>query len=176
MKMLLSSSPVYGPGTATRAHTQRPPDILKTGFNRRTMLAPVRAAGDDVDDFMNPFFYGKALAEVLNERLGNVAADTLAFVGTAEAELRKAFDEIQEEVVERAQQEIGMQNGSTNGSSPPRIGGNGASGRSGRAIAARTGAAAALDEDEIVDNLRAEIASTRSLIQQTKASMSSKTK
>ena len=32
-------------------------------------------------------------------------------------------------------------------------------------------AAAAMDEDEIVDNLRAEIASTRSLIQQTKAGM-----
>jgi hypothetical protein len=138
------------------------------------LLAPVRAAGDD---FTNPFFYGKALAEVLNERLGNLAADTLAFAGTAEAELRKALDDIQEEVMERAQEEIGIQNGNTNGNSPSRIGGKGGNGGgSGRAIAARAGAAAALDEDEIVDNLRAEIASTRSLIQQTKVAMASKTK
>ena len=65
----------------------------------------------------------------------------------------------------------------TNGNSPSRIGGKGGNGGgSGRAIAARAGAAAALDEDEIVDNLRAEIASTRSLIQQTKVAMASKTK
>lgn len=38
---------------------------------------------------MQSFFYGKALAEVLNERLGNMAADILAEFGTAEAELRK---------------------------------------------------------------------------------------
>ena len=142
------------------------------------LLAPARAAGDD---FTNPFFYGKALAEVLNERLGNLAADTLAFAGTAEAELRKALDDIQEEVMERAQEEIGIQNGNTNGNSPSRIGGKGGKGGgngggSGRAIAARAGAVAALDEDEIVDNLRAEIASTRSLIQQTKVAMASKTK
>lgn len=110
---------------------------------------------------------------MLNERMGRLAADTLAGVGTFEAEFRKAMDEIQEEVVERAQREIGMQNGGG------AIEGNDIRGnrqQSGRAIAARTKAAATLDEEEIVDNLRAEIASTRSLIQQTKAAMESSKK
>ena len=100
--------------------------------------------------------------------MGRLAADTLAGVGTFEAEFRKALEEIQEEVVERAQQEIEMQNGGSAGGAR----GNGLGRQqSGRAIAARTSAAAARDEDEIVDNLRAEIASTRSLIQQTKTAM-----
>ena len=138
-----------------------------------SLSAPRRASSRDTDSLTNPFFYGKALAEVLNERMGRLAADTLAGVGTFEAEFRKAMDEIQEEVVERAQREIGIQNGGG------AIEGNDIRGnrqQSGRAIAARTKAAATLDEEEIVDNLRAEIASTRSLIQQTKAAMESSKK
>lgn len=78
-----------------------------------------------------------------------MAADILAELGTAEAEFRKALDEIQEEVIMRAQQEINESTASSGqlpspGSSSPTL----------------------VDEDEAVDNLRAEIASTRSLIQQ----------
>jgi hypothetical protein len=122
-----------------------------------------REQNANTNDLLNPFFYGKALAEVLNERLGNLAADVLAEVGTLEAEVRKAMDEIQDEVVERAQREIqagDRERGQMQG-------GRGGTQR-GRAIAAR--AAVQVDEDEVVDNLRAEIASTRSLIQQTKSS------
>ncbi len=140
-----------------------------TGGNRpsRPLPDPLGASSRDTDSITNPFFYGKALAEVLNERMGRLAADTLAGVGTFEAEFRKAMDEIQEEVVKRAQYDIETQ--SLDGADRATGDGNGRQ-RSGRAIAARA-AAAAMDEDEIVDNLRAEIASTRSLIQQTKAGM-----
>jgi hypothetical protein len=106
--------------------------------------------GRESFDLLNSFFYGKALAEVLNERMGNMAADILAELGTAEAELRKALDEIQEEVIVRAQREISQSMDSSGqlpspGASPTLV-----------------------DEDEAVDNLRAEIASTRSLIQQSR--------
>ena len=138
----------------------------------RPFPAPLGASSRDTDSIANPFFYGKALAEVLNERLGRLAADTLAGVGTFEAEFRKAMEEIQEEVVERAQYDIEMQ--SVSGAERASGGDNGGQ-RRGRAIAARA-AAAATDEDEIVDNLRAEIASTRSLIQQTRSSMTANKK
>ena len=138
----------------------------------RPFPAPVQATSRDTDSITNPFFYGKALAEVLNERLGRLAADTLAGVGTFEAEFRKAMDEIQEEVVERAQYDIETQN---MGGADRAPGSDNGRQRRGMAIAARA-AAAAMDEDEIVDNLRAEIASTRSLIQQTKAGMTANKK
>ena len=133
----------------------------------RRFPGPLGASSRETDSITNPFFYGKALAEVLNERLGRLAADTLAGMGTFEAEFRKAMDEIQAEVVERAQYDIETQN---MGGADRTAGGDHGRQRSGRAIAARA-AAAEMDEDEIVDNLRAEIASTRSLIQQTKAGM-----
>lgn len=98
---------------------------------------------------MNSFFYGKALAEVLNERMGNMAADILAELGTVEAELRKTMDDIQEEVIARAQREM-SQSTNTGGQLP----------------GSEASLPVAIDEDEAVDNLRAEIASTRSLIQQ----------
>lgn len=171
------SAPRRGPSAslqpARRARSAEP--NLGRSFHTRVahgqLVVPVRAAGDGSEGFLNPFYYGKALAEVLNARLGNLAADTLAFVGTADAELRKALDEIQEEVIERAQQEIAMQDGSGSGSGDALGNGAGRQQR-GRAIAART--SAVVDEDEIVDDLRAEIASTRSLVQQMKASMTSR--
>lgn len=77
-----------------------------------------------------------------------MAADILAELGTAEAEFRKTLDEIQDEVVVRAQREISQStNSSLQGSD------------------AIKSLPAPIDEDEAVDNLRAEIASTRSLIQ-----------
>lgn len=105
-------------------------------------------AGAESFDLLNSFFYGKALAEVLNERMGNVAADMLAELGTFEAEIRKTLDDIQDEVVIRAQREMSQ-----------------STGLSGQVPNARASLPAPIDEDEAVDNLRAEIASTRSLIQ-----------
>jgi hypothetical protein len=40
-------------------------------------------------EILGSFFVGKAFAEVLNERLGNAAADALAEFGKMEAEIRK---------------------------------------------------------------------------------------
>ena len=105
--------------------------------------------GRESFDLLNSFFYGKALAEVLNERMGNMAADILAELGTVEAELRKTMDDIQEEVIARAQREM-SQSTNTGGQLP----------------GSEASLPVAIDEDEAVDNLRAEIASTRSLIQQ----------
>lgn len=42
-------------------------------------------------NLLQTFFVGRALAEVLNERLGNAAADILAEIGKAEAEFRKSM-------------------------------------------------------------------------------------
>ena len=40
-------------------------------------------------EILGSFFVGKAFAEVLNERLGNAAADALAEFGKMEADIRK---------------------------------------------------------------------------------------
>lgn len=39
---------------------------------------------------LKAFFIGRALAETINERLGNVVGDTLAEIGKLEAEFRKS--------------------------------------------------------------------------------------
>ena len=39
---------------------------------------------------LEAFFLGRALAETVNERLGNVAGDVLAEVGKVEAEFRRS--------------------------------------------------------------------------------------
>ena len=108
-----------------------------------------------VDDFdiLNTLVYGKVAVEVINERLGNMVADILADLGTAEAEMRKMMDDIQEEVSERARKEL-AESGSVS--------------REGQGSGSTSSSAGVplVEEDEAVDTLRAEIASTRSLIQQ----------
>lgn len=96
---------------------------------------------------LDAFFLGRALAEVLNERLGAALGDALANFGKADAELRQALRELQEEVVARAQADL---------SGAVKPGGDG-------------GAAADLpppDLPALVDDLRAEVAATRAVVQQ----------
>jgi hypothetical protein len=107
----------------------------------------------DEFNILDTLVYGKVAVEVINERLGNMVADLLAEWGTAEAEMRKMMDEIQDEVAERARKELI---------------GSGSVSRDGRGSGSSSSGAELplVEEDEAVDTLRAEIASTRSLIQQ----------
>ncbi|PLZ57170.1 DUF6825 family protein, partial [Fischerella thermalis] len=48
------------------------------------------------------FFVGRAVAEVITERLENALTDTLSEVGKLDAELREQLRQFTEEVMERA--------------------------------------------------------------------------
>ncbi|WPT13936.1 hypothetical protein PSENEW3_00000068 [Picochlorum sp. SENEW3] len=128
-------------------HVNTRSPVLTCASNRSTNTTEIESF-----DLLQSFFYGKALAEVLNERLGNMAADVLAEFGTAEAELRKMLGDIQDEVAMRAEREIQESRGGVVGQKD----------RNGALLPP------VVEEDEAVDNLRAEIASTRALIQQTR--------
>ncbi len=120
-------------------------------------LAPSLPAASESLNMLEAFFIGRALAEVVNERLGSLVGDTLAEVGRLDAELRRTVQDIQDEVMARAQREMAAAAG---GDSISMSGG--ASG-SGRALIA-----APADLGESVDNLRAEVAAARALVQQVK--------
>ena len=112
-----------------------------------TCLAPLPGPAERVEsrNVLDAFFLGRALAEVLNERLGAALGDALATFGKADAELRQALRELQEEVVARAAADMGG------------------------AVGGAAGAAADLpppDLPELVDDLRAEVAATRAVVQQ----------
>ena len=132
----------------------------KPRITARTRVVPHSMQSRDTsrnmtDEFniLDTLVYGKVAVEVINERLGNMVADILAEWGTAEAEMRKMMDEIQDEVAERARKELV---------------GSGSVSRDGRGSGSSSSSAELplVEEDEAVDTLRAEIASTRSLIQQ----------
>ncbi|KAL1200414.1 hypothetical protein V5N11_032242 [Cardamine amara subsp. amara] len=51
---------------------------------------------------LDAFFLGKALAEVINERIESTVGEVLGSIGRFQAEQQKQVQEIQEEVLERA--------------------------------------------------------------------------
>nr|AAM62995.1 unknown [Arabidopsis thaliana] len=51
---------------------------------------------------LDAFFLGKALAEVINERIESTVGEVLSTIGKFQAEQQKQVQEIQEEVLERA--------------------------------------------------------------------------
>ncbi|EOA17485.1 hypothetical protein CARUB_v10005813mg [Capsella rubella] len=51
---------------------------------------------------LDAFFLGKALAEVINERIESTVGEVLGTIGRFQAEQQKQVQEIQEEVLERA--------------------------------------------------------------------------
>jgi hypothetical protein len=125
----------------------------------RLLARAERSKAQESFDLLEAFFFGKALAEVANERLGTAAADLLAAVGVAQAELPRALEAIQEEVAARARREIDEASGGAGGALP----GGASSSSGGGAIAARP---AAPDAAEAADELRAEVAAARAALRQ----------
>ena len=110
-------------------------------------------------DLLEAFFIGRALAETINERLGTLAADTFAEIGKLEAEIRRSISEFENEVVERGRREM-MSTVIPDGTGPSTPISSGGMVENEEFVTADLG--------EAVDNLRAEIAATRALIQQIK--------
>lgn len=125
---------------------------------------------------LEAFFIGRAFAEVLNERLNELLGEGLARLGVREAEVRKALDNFRDEVLARARGDMGEHAGGSSSSSGGRpssqlsSGGGGRSrpGSSGRGLAAgaAAGGAPTVEFSAQVDGLRADIASTRAVVQQ----------
>eukprot|EP00890_Picochlorum_soloecismus_P001097 jgi/Picsp_1/1989/NSC_05455-R1_probable protein phosphatase len=135
--------------------------LLPTRHRTVTVFSPSSSSngsnndtGSDSMEILGSFFVGKAFAEVLNERLGNAAADALAEFGKMEAEIRKEISDFQQEVMARSRRDMAEATGAsedallTPGSDKA------------------SSAMRKIDIEEAADDLRAEIASTRSLIQQ----------
>ncbi|XP_010527225.1 PREDICTED: uncharacterized protein At4g13200, chloroplastic-like [Tarenaya hassleriana] len=58
--------------------------------------------GNERRSVIDAFFLGKALAEVINERIESTVGEVLSSIGRFQAEQQKQVHEIQEEVLERA--------------------------------------------------------------------------
>jgi hypothetical protein len=96
------------------------------------------------------------VAEVLNERLGNLVGDALAEIGKVEAELRRAQQDFEDEVLARAQREMAAAAGGGSREASIDVHGN----KAVSAVAARS-----VDVEEAADNLRAEVAAAKAALQ-----------
>lgn len=88
------------------------------------------------------FFFGKALAEVLNEKVADSLTNVMSEIGKFDAEQREKLRQFTEEVTARANIELERRSGSTTGS--------------------RTGSESPEELQKMIDDLRAEIAGVRS--------------
>ncbi|WP_066381343.1 MULTISPECIES: DUF6825 family protein [unclassified Anabaena] len=101
---------------------------------------------------LQAFFVGRALAEVVNERLEVALTDALSEIGKFDAEAREQLRQFTEEVLERANRAAdAAQTGQTTTGSKPAGGG-------------------AVDLQATVDELRAEIALLRTELQRYRSS------
>eukprot|EP00193_Tetraselmis_chui_P001559 CAMPEP_0177763314 /NCGR_PEP_ID=MMETSP0491_2-20121128/6805_1 /TAXON_ID=63592 /ORGANISM="Tetraselmis chuii, Strain PLY429" /LENGTH=170 /DNA_ID=CAMNT_0019279413 /DNA_START=216 /DNA_END=728 /DNA_ORIENTATION=- len=107
------------------------------------------------------FFLGRALLETINDRVTSAFLDILSEASKTSAELPAAFLEFQDEVMARAQSEM-SKSGSSTGTSSSRVG-------STTLVApAPTSSQPAVDLQEVVDDLRAELAAARAAAQAVK--------
>eukprot|EP00873_Tetraselmis_striata_P007448 jgi/Tetstr1/427712/TSEL_017837.t1 len=106
------------------------------------------------------FFFGRALVETINDRVASAALDMLSEVSKASAELPTSFVEFQDEVYARAEAE--MSKSKTSSASAQ---GSGAA----SSPAPDSGASQpVVDVQDIVDDLRAELAAARAAAQAVK--------
>lgn len=147
------------------------------------------SAATESFEMLEAFFIGRAFAETVNERLGQLAGDTLAQIGRLQTEIPQSirytivpdtrlvvhktlsivadvistsFDlcsDFQEEVLARARREMNAAAGINDDSSLASTSKSGTS-------RTRSLTPTAPDLGEAVDNLRAEVASARALIRQ----------
>ena len=115
-------------------------------------------------NLLEAFFVGRAFAEVVNERLGEWAADVFAELGKLEAEIRRAQSEFEEEVMQRAQSEMRASAGGS-GEMSSRYQTDDEEGSDVKSRGLRIAHSGPADLDEAVDNLRAEIAAARAALQ-----------
>ncbi|KAL4420150.1 hypothetical protein ABPG77_010366 [Micractinium sp. CCAP 211/92] len=111
---------------------------------------------------LEAFFVGRALAEVLNERLGAALGDALAEFGKWDAETRQSIRELQEEVIARAHREMMASAGVEDAAATTAAGSSSSSGVGSSVAPLVPDLAAAADD------LRAEVASARAVLQQIK--------
>ncbi|XP_043718913.1 uncharacterized protein At4g13200, chloroplastic-like [Telopea speciosissima] len=85
---------------------------LRTGFPKLSLQcrSSSRSSGapgpgdNDNRTLLDAFFLGKALAEVINQRIESTVGELLSAVGNLQAVQQKQVQEFQEEVLERAKQ------------------------------------------------------------------------
>ncbi|KAL4859221.1 putative thylakoid lumen protein [Chlorella vulgaris] len=125
----------------------------------RNSRRDVTASAQDSRNALEVLYVGRAIAEVLSERLGAAFGDALADFGRLDAETRQAMREFQEDVMARAQREMAAS-----------AGGSGSSVASDGTSTTTFGSAAGAPPDlpALVDDLRAEVASARAVVQQLK--------
>ncbi|CAL5229974.1 g13405 [Coccomyxa viridis] len=160
--------------TSRSSGRSRARNLVSAAYNS----GPNSYAGPN-SSLLDAFYYGKAFAETLNEKLGTVLDDVLANIGKQDAERREALREFQEEVEERARRDISqsrdsagsVSTGSAAYASPTsmtmqggRASSNGAPPPSRQAFIATPP-----DLQETVDDLRAEMALTRISVKALKA-------
>lgn len=104
---------------------------------------------------INAFFVGRALAEVLNEKVEDIFSNTLSELGKFDAQQRENLREFAQEVITRAEQQA------TNGEQPyPSSSSN-----------LTTNGSRSTDLQETIDELRAEIARLRAELKVYKSSV-----
>ncbi|KAK9811307.1 hypothetical protein WJX72_001493 [[Myrmecia] bisecta] len=124
---------------------------------------------------LEAFYLGRAFAEAVSDRLGAALGDLVSEISKHDAERRQALREFMEEVQARAQADMVKSSGDSTSSSsyaslpakgyPPSKSSSANGGR--QAVMAPPP-----DLQESVDELRAEVASTRAAVQQFRAARS----
>ncbi|KAI8469484.1 MAG: hypothetical protein J3K34DRAFT_280359 [Monoraphidium minutum] len=143
---------------------------------RRVRVAAAAAQDNPARGALEAFYYGKAFAAVLNRRLGEAAAALLSGATRAAADAPLQLQQMQDEVQAMVLEELGAEGmpsiagGSSSASSTPGGGGGGGglpTGGAGDGIKGYN--TAPTDLQAIVDELRADIAASRAVLQQLKA-------
>ncbi|KIZ01047.1 hypothetical protein MNEG_6916 [Monoraphidium neglectum] len=127
---------------------------------------------------LEAFYYGKAFATVLNTRLGELAASALGDASRAATDLPLQLQKFQDEVQSLVREELGAAGaGAGAGPAAALVGGAPAGSSSGGGALPTGGAGdgvrgyntAPTDLQAIVDELRADIAASRAVLQQLKS-------
>uniref|UniRef100_A0A061SG17 Uncharacterized protein n=1 Tax=Tetraselmis sp. GSL018 TaxID=582737 RepID=A0A061SG17_9CHLO len=111
---------------------------------------PSRSPTPGPESLSEVFYFGAALVETISERLSNSLVELVSEVSKAAAELPDTLEELQEEVAVRARAQIGREQAS--------------SARQSRGLPPASRASGG-DPQEVVDELRAELAAAKALVQ-----------
>ncbi|CAN8232363.1 unnamed protein product [Cochlearia groenlandica] len=78
------------------------PETRRTSLRCTNKTGPTDSGENENKNVLDAFFLGKALAEVINERIESTVGEVLSNIGRFQAEQQKQVQVIQEEVLERA--------------------------------------------------------------------------
>jgi len=97
------SAPVSGnQRRRAKGRVARPSRLQRVAVVRATYGKEPEEGDASSKAILSAFFAGKALADTLNERLGNLVGEVLSEVGKRQAEQQRQLRQFQEEVLERA--------------------------------------------------------------------------